>query len=212
MYLITYLFAFIGLVLFSFVVWRKLREDYTDDQIFTLTLSLTVIAGIGNFLLSQYLAQFPFWPQAVFIFLGLFYLIRKMNMKFFEAADAFAPAWFIFYLFFLVGVFIEEGLLLNKYSELFAPIVALLAYQFFQKNYRRFSWYPSGKVGFAGLAALVIFFAIRAPVAIYSSGMVLLGGIVDGIASLVLTILLLAALYRRSGRQGVGNFLKWQKR
>ncbi len=199
--IISFVFFFLGAVLFSFVLWRKLKEDYPHEQIFFLT-SLFLITGIlSSAIIDRRLGNFSFWGLIAFNTLAGIYFIKKLGFKFFEFIDALAPAWFWFIFFSsLIGLLREWGNVIN-FSYPGAALLSLFAYHFFLTRYRRFSWYPSGKVGFAGLVSLGVYFLLQALVAIYRAPVLSFNSTSADLAiNILLAFILVFMVYMRSGR------------
>lgn len=186
--LVSLLLGFVGLFLFSFILWKRLREDYRSDDIFTFTLGL-VLAGLVSFWLSsEVMPSLSFWFTLLGSGVTGFVLIRRYSFRFFEVIDALVPA------FFLLGLFLFK----NYLSLVF--IISFMAYKFLEKRYRRFSWYPSGKIGFAGLASLALFFLLYGLLAILPVGVLSLSqDLPSSLASAVLVLVLVLVLFFRSG-------------
>lgn len=195
----------------SFIFWRKLRDDYAPGKIFsfTLVLFLGVVAGS---LLVRYLpvgesglATFSFWLPFFLIVLLTLYLVRKLDFRLFEVLDSLVPASLFFLLIYslaVVGNFERESLV-----EAGLAFVGLLIFHLLKGRYRKFSWYPSGKVGFLGLVTLALYFFARFLIAILFPL-----DLASAIISLVLSLFFIFAVYLRSGRANAEKLvIKWQK-
>lgn len=186
--LVSLLLGFVGLFLFSFILWKRLREDYRSDDIFTFTLSLVLSGLVSFWLSSEVIPSLSFWFTLLGSGVTGFVLIRRYSFRFFEVIDALVPA------FFLLGLFLFK----NYLSLVF--IISFMAYKFLEKRYRRFSWYPSGKIGFAGLASLALFFLLYGLLAILPVGVLSLNqDLPSSLAGAVLVLVLVLVLFFRSG-------------
>lgn len=208
---VFYLAGALGL---AFVLWRKLKEDYKEDLIFYLTIILVGILLLASKIFGTYLPDFSFLGIVVSLIFVTLYSFKKLGFKFFESIDALSMGglWFLFFL----GA---DWLLKTRASSPAAVLnilvisLSLLSYKFFLSRYRRFSWYPSGKVGFPGLASLAIFFLLNSAVAFYSRPVLSFPWIVNIGTSVILSLTLSTILYLRSGRAGAERIiLKWQKK
>src|SRR4030042_5727608 len=183
----------IGILGFLFLSWRRLKEDYTSAIIFSFSFLLLAFIALGSLigiLLGRSLAASNifnpqglwFWGAFIFGSIGFaicFFTPRGLahfRMRLLETLEA-VGLGFIF-LFFCISF--------GK-SILFSVAVGILIPFFFVINarYKSFSWYTSGKVGFAGLAVLGIFFLIRAIVALIDPTMISFIGKLDAILSSV---------------------------
>lgn len=220
-YLLSYPLYLSAFFLFSFILWKRLKEDYTNEQIYGWTLRILLVELIVLWIVQVWL------PDVTFLILFLttaasgYILLGKIGIKFFEFIDAFAPAWFTFALLSWIGASMGQGqeaffnlnnLIIRVIPEFLISILSLYLFLFFLKRYRRFSWYPSGKVGFAGLTSLLIFFFLYSFLQIYTHIVeptslpyiklpYLTLELLNGIIGLVLSGCLIYMVYLRSGRK-----------
>lgn len=180
-------FFVIGVFFFAFFIWRKLKEDYESDQIFTFILVLTSLGILGWWL-------WEFWASIFALSLIVIYWWGKRGFRMFEIVDAVSPAWFWFSGF----LFLAN----RSQPEAAVSFFSLLVYFILLARYRTFSWYPSGKVGFAGLASLGVFFLANFIVEILFSYVLSFEmNTFDLILSLFSALMLFAVVYLRSGRE-----------
>lgn len=172
----------------SFIFWKKLRQDYPNEEIFGVTILIMVLSFIGGRFFS-YQGSF----LGAFIALILFFKAKKGNP--WLAADAltlpFLLVIFIFNLSYIFSQFSKFHLLPMVLSFLVA-----VSYLKMEKVYRSFAWYKSGKVGFLACFSIIAFFGFFLLLefflkkvlywkVVFNLGITLLGGIL---------------LYIRSGR------------
>lgn len=212
MEVLTPFFYTLGVLSFSFILWKRLREDYPYEPVFSATL---ILLGIG-LLAAGFLGaagDLSFWVGTLLVSAAGFYTIKKLGFKFFEFVDAVVPAFFL--LSFFVGLASAVKSLTNPVSlaQAAVPLFSLVTYNFFFARYRRFSWYPSGKVGFAGLSSLGVYFTARGAVVFYKVGVLSLDStlLFDAAGSVLLFLLFVFILYLRSERAGAQKILKWRK-
>lgn len=200
----------IGLFFFSFVFWKKLREDYPNEHIFTFTL-LAFLGGIlGWWLSSQLLPGFVFWSTLVTGSAFALWALKRFEFRFFEVADSISPAWFWLSFFTFLGLGLPKDvlLLLESLVSLFSAFI----YKIILSRYRTFSWYPSGKVGFAGAIALAFYFLLRASVAIFAFFVLSFSlNLFDLGANILLALILGLVVYLRSGKEGAERIISWRK-
>lgn len=200
-----------GIFSFAFVLWRKLKEDYTTDQIFYLTVASLASGVFAGFIIFAYFGPnfsfLGFWIGSAF---ACAWLIRKLALHFFEVVDGVVGGalWFLTALSGSTVIKLGVGDFFANVGQFAVSLVSLVSYYLFAARYRSFSWYGSGKIGFPGMAALWVFFATHSLLAFFlfwmlSSNMRL----ADGIASLSLSWILGAVVYLRSGRRGAAGFL-----
>src|SRR6266478_5981851 len=106
---ITILIALpIGILGFLFLFWRRLKEDYPGDQIFTFGFIVAACILVGFFSgLSVYNIQHTiyfsphglwFWLAFLFGGVGFFVSFMKLKLRFFETLEA-AGLGFLFWIF-----------------------------------------------------------------------------------------------------------------
>ncbi|MDO8503415.1 MAG: hypothetical protein Q7S60_01865 [bacterium] len=228
--LLSGLVGFLAFFFSAFIFWRRCREDYAPGKIFSFTLILLVGGAAGSFgarllLPPMFGVVAAFWLPFILVSLLTLYLVKKLDLRLFEVLDSLVPSVLFFIFIYTLGLGFSEipvggfdlKLSITKFLiEAGLGLFGLVAYRFFQGRYRRFSWYPSGKVGFLGLATLTVYFFARFLVAI----LFLFGGaqeavltphvLASGIISLILSFFFLLAVYLRSGRVGAEKLiLKW---
>lgn len=200
MSILAFLLIPLSFFVFAFVLWRKLREDYPNDKIFLLTLGLMVSIVVGNWIFGRF-PLFLFWATLALLVAIGFYLVKKLEFRLFETLDAIALGWF--WVLIIGG---PAGFLSTRsFETLVEPAMAglaLLGFTFFNARYRTFSWYPSGKIGFAGVGSLGIYFLSRSFFGVYTALTSSLSiGIFNGIIGLVLFLGCAIVLYFRGREQ-----------
>lgn len=191
----------LGGILFLFIFWKRLREDYSSELIFNsgTIFVLLIIAGFFLFRLAAGLiAETPifnpnglwFWGSIGGFLLAFLLSLKKFKLRAVETFEAAAIAS----LCWLLLVYAS-----NLVWPSFALVLILLAvfYQL-ERNYKRFSWYKSGRKGFSGQAVVGIFFLYRFVAALVSPSSFSLLGRVELIPSAAATFLLLFSLYNLS--------------
>ena len=188
----------LGIFLFLYLYWKRLKEDYPVEKIFNSGF----IILIGIFLSLVISKIFPniywFW---IIIFITLIFEavnVFKLKIKFFESLDALVISLLPWLSLFYLSHSIENS---NLFSFLAFWIGLLLIFLFFLINnfYRTFNWYKSGKVGFSGIAVIGIFFGIRGISSIFVDNLVSFAGVYERFISgtfFVCTFLLLFRLSR----------------
>jgi len=196
---------FLAAFLSSFSLWRKLKEDFEEEEIFSLTLLVLIVCFLGGWL----------WQKLVFFVYLSFWLgvgvIKLWAVKFkknvWEILDGFAW-WNLFFLFFGgLGLFLESDGLGNL-GLCLAGLLGFLFYAFFQKKYRSFGWYKSGKTGFLFWGTNFVVFSVLLLLAFLQKGSLYWDRLVLGATALIC----FGCLYYRSGRNLVEDLrIKWQK-
>ena len=161
----------LGAIVFLFLFWRKLREDYAADMIF----------GSGFIVLTSLLIAFTisfFWLPQLWFFLSFFGIsvgaqvsIKKYNLRIYEVIEALVVgflSWLSLYYF--------AGAIVHREAFLFILFItsalSLILYIVLSLRYKQFAWYKSGRVGFSGLITLGAYFLSRATLAVVNSNMI----------------------------------------
>ncbi|KKR09773.1 MAG: hypothetical protein UT38_C0021G0002 [Microgenomates group bacterium GW2011_GWA2_39_19] len=197
---------------FSFVFWRRLKEDYPHNCIFKFTLIVLAGSLIGQWVGYTWAREYLFWTVSLGVVLASLYSLKKFSFKFYEVIDASAIGFFWFLLFsnlallFSVVSFNLSSLLTLKIQLLKVALVLLsmLLYRFISTRYRKLSWYPSGRIGFVGMASLCVYLFLYAILSVFAIGSVsqlpqLPAESVNVIIGVVLSGVLAFTIYKRAG-------------
>ncbi|MBU2577582.1 prolipoprotein diacylglyceryl transferase [Patescibacteria group bacterium] len=149
----------------SFFIWRTLKEDVREDEIFNLTILLFVSAlvfsrlifvlfnlPIFGFSLISWLVLdhgVNFSPGGAFIgvFASAFWRAQKLKLSNWEVLDSLMLPSLIAVFLGGLGYFLKTGLVWDLFY-LGTGLLGLLSYQLIKNKYRSFVWYKSGKTGF----------------------------------------------------------------
>jgi hypothetical protein len=171
-----------GILFFLFIFWKKLKEDYTSTNTFSTALYILFGIGVFNILANRFLPQWWFWLDFLGASLGFALGVMRFKFRFFESLEAAVVAL----LPWLSLVFLGDAVLNSNLSSLIGSLVLLLIvvfYIFLDTHYKKFTWYKSGKVGFAGLITLGALFLIRIAVAVMFPFVLSFSGSIDSIIS-----------------------------
>ena len=176
------LIGLFGVIIYLFIFWRKLKEDYVANQIFT-TAFMSIFFGLIMFFVSmKFLPLWWFWLFLVGFTFGLTLGIIRYHMRRYETVEASGIAilpWI--FLVFITDAIINQSV----YSFVYAltVVISVFVYIILSKKYKEFSWYASGRVGFAGLTAIGVFFLLRGVVAFIFPNMLSFVGKIDALIS-----------------------------
>lgn len=184
-------FNILGIVLFIFLFWKRLKEDYSTDMIFTTCLYALLGIGIFRFLSLKFFPSWWFWLSFLGLIAGLTLGILKFHLRVYETLEAST----ISFLPWLSLVFLLDSI--NNFSTYsFAAfvfcLVLVFVFYFLETHYKNFSWYRSGRIGFAGLATLGFLFLTRTAIAIIPFKMLSFAGIYEAYISGILTFVCFA--------------------
>lgn len=196
----------IGILGFLFLFWRRTKEDYSSDQIFSF--SFTIVLGIligflvGSFIGNKIPSSNIFSPKSLWFWgsfiggcIGFEIAFLKSKLRFFENLEA-ASLGFIFWIFAisLISSIQTLDLKLLTYSVILGSLIPL--FFFFSSHYKRFAWYKSGKIGFAGLATLAVFFLTRFLVALIDPAMLSFTSKFDAIIDITVAFAFFITLFK----------------
>lgn len=150
----------VGLVILLFLFWKRMKDDYLPNQIFSTFFYILF------FILVFYLVSiklFPFWWfwfTYLGFFLGLITGILRFKLKFYETYEAAFLGFLICFSIYLLGDSVKN-LNAGSFFGFVVSMVLIGIFQLIDMNYKNFSWYKSGRVGFTGVILSLIFFLVR---------------------------------------------------
>lgn len=182
--LISLFLNLLGIVLFLFLFWRCLKEDYPREIVFGSAFLILLGVVIGYAVSLNYFPDWFFWLEAFGAFLGFSLGIFKYSLRFFEAFEA----AFLGLLPWLAFLFVTRQIYISVF------ILGLITLSVYLKTkYKTFLWYKSGRIGLSGLLTAGVFFMARMVVAIFFPTMVSLTGkgeiILSGISAFTIFLL-----------------------
>ena len=185
--------AVLGIFTFLFLFWKRLKEDYAGEIIFRSASYILVGVTAGWVVAVNFSPGWFFWASAAGGILGLSFAILRFRVKFYETLEAFI----ISLLPWLALVFLKDSGVRSSFSSFLAfcaILIMLFISYYLDTHYKGFTWYRSGKIGFAGLAVAVIFFLIRTAIAMTKVTMISFVGrgeaVISGITALAGFLLL----------------------
>jgi len=161
-----YLLNFIGIIIFLFLFWKRIKEDYISTQIFTTSFGILLCILIGSIVSHMFAPSWWFWLEFLGVVTGLFLGIFRFRIRFFEVGEALVLSL----LPWLSTIFLYDSVKnRNIYSYIsFIFIIFMISlFYFLDARYKKFSWYRSGRVGFSGGVVLCVFFLTRMIVALF---------------------------------------------
>jgi hypothetical protein len=186
-------------LLFLFIFWERLKEDYTQNQIFTTGFYVLFGIGCGNIIADNFWVDWWFWSGLVGGVIGLLLGIRRFRLRIFESLEAFVISclslFFVITSTNLIFEYSKESLFLVSGLAVFIIIFLML-----DKHYKKFTWYKSGRVGFSGLTVLGLFFLTRSIVAMSGLSVLSFAGELEVVVSGVLSFASFLAVYNLSSK------------
>jgi len=155
-----------AVLVFLFLFWKRLKEDYASQVIFTSAFYILIglFAGIG--LSKQFFPAWYFWGSLLGAAFGLGLSVARYKVRAYEVAEAGIFSLLPMLLLFFLNDSVKNSSLVSFIAFLVVLLVIFI-FTFLDSRYREFTWYKSGKIGFSGLAALGILFLVRSGVAIF---------------------------------------------
>ena len=174
MYL-DYFISLIGIMVFLFTFWRSLKEDYVTSHIFTTAFySLTGLL-LGYLISRVAFGQWWFWTTSLGIVIGLCIGVYRYKLRFYEVLESAVKAYLPWYIILMILNFYKSPEI-GEIMMIAIGALLLILFQLLNSHYKNFSWYKSGKIGFAGICVLGVFFLTKAVIAIYFPNMVSFSG------------------------------------
>jgi len=158
------IFNLLGILVFLFIFWKRLKEDYPSSQIFTTGFYIIIGIFLAMTISAKMLKPWWFWLSFSTAISGLVLAVLKFKLKFFETFEAGVIATLPWLGLAFLSDSIQKSNLVSFVSFVVTTLLIVLFY-FLDAHYKRFSWYKSGRVGFTGLTTLGLFFLLRAAVA-----------------------------------------------
>lgn len=200
MALFFYLLVALAVISFSYVFWTRLREDYTSDQIFSSTIIFLFGGLLGFIIFDRWLPNFSFWGFVLGLSVFGLYAIRKMGIRLLEALDGGVLGFLWFAVFIYLGNVVRTGA--EAFIAILPAVVSLAAFYLYFRKYRKFSWYPSGKIGFVAGSIMFLYFTLRALVDFYLFRVLSFHSLIlDSLLSLLVSAVFAGVIYLRSGKQ-----------
>lgn len=162
--LIDIFFIIISNLLFLYIFWLRLKEDYTSDQIFSTTFYIIAAVLFANIVSRRFFPTAWFWFGFAGLTIGVTAGILRFRLRVMETLEAGIAAILPSFMFVFLADFVRNGNLHSGFGAM-AVFGLLLTFFALDKHYKSFGWYKSGRVGFSGLTVLGILFLTRSVVA-----------------------------------------------
>jgi hypothetical protein len=192
--LVNIAITLVGVLIFLFIFWKRLKEDYASEIIFQSATFIILGIFVGSFLSSRLFPVWFFWISLLGGSIGLTLAIIRFKIKFYESLEAFIIAslpWLS--LVFLANSVATSSL--SSFLVFLAILIMVFLSYFLDTHYKSFTWYRSGKIGFAGIATASLVFLIRAVLAIGGVSVLSFAGRFEAIISGVMAFCGFILLY-----------------
>ena len=159
----------LGIILLFFFLWKKLKEDYHFEKIFNLAFTILFFQIIASIIANKFFLDYWFWINLTGIVLGFVISIIRQKMKFFESYDGLVIGLLPWFSFTFFAQAVHNSSLIN-FIGFWIILVLVFTFLFLDSQYRKYTWYKSGKVGFSSVVTSFLFFAIRSVLGIFFAG------------------------------------------
>ena len=109
MLVLKILLTAISTLLFLYILWKKLKDDYANYVIFTCGFYCIFAIAIGSLISINFFPEWWFWVSFGSGFLGILAGVIRYHLRFFETVDAAALGGLIllltFFLYKRIGIF-----------------------------------------------------------------------------------------------------------
>ncbi len=155
--LIDILVQILAILLFLFIYWKRLKEDYSTTLIFNSAFLVAIFVLVGGLIAFKYFSDWWFWYGLIGALIGFSISTYRHRLAFYESLEA-----LVIGLLPWLGVILLWNFIVNRDVATGIGVliisVLLFAYLLLNMHYKTFSWYRSGRVGFSGLTILGTFF------------------------------------------------------
>ncbi len=198
-----------GSLVFVFMFWRRLKEDYSSDILFSAGVSMAICTMlfsaiffyIANFFFAKSAVFYPegmwFWGAVVGYLIAYAVSVWRYEMKVYEVFDAAGIALLLWYAEIIFAYSIIP-LYISGLAFFSAVFIFYLSFVWLQKNYKRLSIFRNSRAGAPGLAIIGALFFVRVLAAYFVPSLVSLVGPIDIVPSSVVAFLLFFSVYNLS--------------
>lgn len=184
-------------VLGSFILWRRIREDYDEEEIISLVILMALGAAVASLVLNLLIYRKTGWWPVGAAAGGVAVLVTwcvKKGWEVWECLDAAGD------IVLLAGVGVALGWGIKAWPLAGILVLGLIVTELLRRGYRKIKLYKSGKPGLSGLVALACVFFAQMVVAIkLPGGLYWVGLEVSQLVSGLLGVGCLIVIYLRAG-------------
>ncbi len=195
----------VGMILFLYLTWRNLREDYKEDELVSFSWLALLAMFLGGRLLYG-LLNWGVWndnwmdwinifqnPGFNYIGAGAFLIIQTIwycevnEWKLWAFFEDITPIFLVMIMFFLGEESIKSHFNRMVVAELVIIIVGFLVNSWAVTKYRSWVWYKSGRKGFGFFFTGFLVFWLMAGVGLYLKGSLIIE-VLEFILSLIFAV------------------------
>jgi hypothetical protein len=160
----------VGVLVFLFIFWKRLKDDFSSDIVFKVASYVLVGIFVGYSISLWLIKPYFLWFGFLAGIIGLLIAVYLTKVKFYETFESVVVAslpW-IGFIFLLNST---QASSLSSFLGFLGILILVFISYFLDTHYKTFSWYKSGRIGFTGVAILFLIFLIRLSLAILKIGM-----------------------------------------
>ena len=159
----------LGALIFLFIFWKHLKEDYAHEIIFKSALYILLGILLASAIALKFARPWFLWLEFSGAVAGVMFSLLTLKTRFYETFESLVIATLPWVALIFLGDSVARSSL-SSFLGFVTTLFLILVYYYFNAHYKKFTWYRSGKIGFAGLATAGIVFFIRAGLAVFTSG------------------------------------------
>ena len=170
------IFRTLGLVVFMYLLWRDLRDNYGDEKIINyawIALAGFLVGGRITYGLvnwgvwnDSFFSWISVWSKPGTNYLGSYIglvivswlVASKKQWKFLPLLDDIVRPTLVFSCLLMVDEWVRSNFSIKTLVYLVLLVLDVLLVNWLKKRYRSFTWYKSGKKGFVLLFNNLFFF------------------------------------------------------
>jgi len=160
------LIKLLGIVIFLYLIWRNLNDDYRDDQlisygwisILVMLLGGRIVYSLWNWgtLNDSWASWFMVWKISGFNYYGgiicmliwTWWFCLRNQWRLWSFLEDVTPIYYLLLAFLSGGEYIQRGLNFRLLVWMIISVLGYLLANFLKGRYRSIFWYRSGKKGF----------------------------------------------------------------
>ena len=149
----------LGIILFLFLLWKRLKEDYSYEKIFNFAVLILTGLLIGFLVSKKILPSYWFFIEIIGIAIGFTIGVIKLKFKFIEAFDGVVIGLLPWVTLFFLSDSIKNSAL-SSFLAFWVSLTCIFLFFLTESHYRR--------VGFSAVFIAGLFFLIRALISLFS--------------------------------------------
>ncbi len=184
----------LGIFLFLYLVWKRLKEDYAPEKIFSLSFSCIFAVIVGFIVSTTLIPSYWFWLELLAVTIGFLIVTKRQKIKFYEGFEGVVIGFLPWLSLFFISNAIKNSSL-SSFLAFWTVLICIFVFFFIASHYRSFTWYKSGRIGLSSLVTLLFFFLMRIVISFFFPDVISLIGKFEVLLSGSTALLLLFVLY-----------------